>query len=59
MRRATGTRRLFATSWRVLARAEGLRPFEPDEALKFYGRETHTTELLRRLSENRFIAVGE
>src|SRR5437763_5187841 len=35
----------------------GLRPFEPDEALKFYGRETHTTELLRRLSENRFIAV--
>lgn len=35
----------------------GLRPFEPDEELKFYGRETHTTELLRRLSENRFIAV--
>lgn len=35
----------------------GLRPFEPDEALKFYGRETHTAELLRRLSENRFIAV--
>jgi hypothetical protein len=35
----------------------GLRPFEPDEALKFYGRETHTAELLRRLAENRFIAV--
>jgi formylglycine-generating enzyme required for sulfatase activity/energy-coupling factor transporter ATP-binding protein EcfA2 len=35
----------------------GLRTFEPDEALKFYGRETHTAELLRRLSENRFIAV--
>src|ERR1035441_5839304 len=35
----------------------GLRPFEPDEALKFHGRETHTAELLRRLSENRFIAV--
>src|ERR1035438_1751806 len=35
----------------------GLRPFEPDEAMKFYGRETHTVELLRRLSENRFIAV--
>lgn len=35
----------------------GLRPFEPDEALKFYGRETHTAELLRRLGENRFIAV--
>ena len=35
----------------------GLRPFEPDEAMKFYGRETHTTELLRLLSENRFIAV--
>ncbi|MSV29798.1 MAG: hypothetical protein EXQ52_13790 [Bryobacterales bacterium] len=35
----------------------GLRTFEPDEALKFHGRETHTAELLRRLSENRFIAV--
>ena len=35
----------------------GLRPFEPDEALKFHGRETHTAELLRRLSQNRFIAV--
>src|SRR6266852_1179846 len=35
----------------------GLRPFEPDEAMKFYGREIHTAELLRRLSENRFIAV--
>ena len=35
----------------------GLRPFEPDEALKFYGRETNTADLLRRLSENRFIAV--
>jgi formylglycine-generating enzyme required for sulfatase activity/energy-coupling factor transporter ATP-binding protein EcfA2 len=35
----------------------GLRPFEPDEALKFHGRETHIAELLRRLSENRFIAV--
>lgn len=35
----------------------GLRPFKPDEALKFHGRETHTAELLRRLSENRFIAV--
>src|SRR6266852_3924497 len=35
----------------------GLRPFEPDEAIKFYGREIHTAELLRRLSENRFIAV--
>src|SRR5271170_2929926 len=35
----------------------GLRPFEPDDAIKFYGRETHTAELLRRLSENRFIAV--
>src|SRR3954468_4437216 len=35
----------------------GLRPFEPDEELKFYGRETHTAELLRRLAENHFIAV--
>jgi energy-coupling factor transporter ATP-binding protein EcfA2 len=35
----------------------GLRPFQPDEAVKFYGRETHTAELLRRLAENRFLAV--
>src|ERR1019366_8505411 len=35
----------------------GLRPFQPDEALKFHGRETHAAELLRRLSENRFLAV--
>ena len=35
----------------------GLRPFEPDEALKFYGRETHTAELLRRLALNPLIAV--
>lgn len=35
----------------------GLRPFEPDEAMKFHGRETATADLLRRLSENRFIAV--
>jgi TPR repeat protein len=35
----------------------GLRPFELDEALQFYGRESHTAELLRRLSENRFLGV--
>ena len=35
----------------------GLRPFDFDEALLFHGRETHTAELLRRLSENRFLAV--
>jgi formylglycine-generating enzyme required for sulfatase activity len=35
----------------------GLRPFEPDEAVKFYGRETHTTDLLQRLAENPFLAV--
>jgi WD40 repeat protein len=35
----------------------GLRSFEPDEDLKFFGRETNTAELLRRLSENRFVAV--
>ncbi|HEY6344843.1 MAG TPA: AAA family ATPase [Bryobacteraceae bacterium] len=35
----------------------GLRPFQPEEALKFHGRETHTAELLRRLAESRFVAV--
>ena len=35
----------------------GLRPFEPEEAIKFYGREAATAELLRRLTENRFTAV--
>jgi len=30
---------------------------EPHEALKFYGRETHTAELLRNLAQNSFIAV--
>ena len=35
----------------------GLRPFETDEAALFFGRETHTTELLRRLAEQRFLAV--
>jgi hypothetical protein len=35
----------------------GLRAFEVDESLLFFGRETHTEELLRRLSESRFLAV--
>ncbi len=35
----------------------GLRTFEPDESLLFFGREQHTDELLRRLSANRFLAV--
>src|SRR5690242_19915531 len=35
----------------------GLRPFEADEAFLFYGRKTHTEELLRRLGTNRFLAV--
>jgi len=32
----------------------GCGPFEPHEALKFYGRETHTAELLRNLAQNSF-----
>jgi formylglycine-generating enzyme required for sulfatase activity/energy-coupling factor transporter ATP-binding protein EcfA2 len=35
----------------------GLRPFETKEAVLFFGRETHTAELLRRLAEQRFLAV--
>jgi hypothetical protein len=35
----------------------GLRPFEADEAFLFYGRKSHTEELLRRLATNRFLAV--
>jgi len=35
----------------------GLRPFEADQSLLFFGREQHTEELLRRLSANRFLAV--
>ena len=35
----------------------GLRPFETNEAVLFFGRETHTTELLRRLADQRFLAV--
>ncbi|MBV9248935.1 MAG: ATP-binding protein, partial [Acetobacteraceae bacterium] len=35
----------------------GLRPFYSDEAHLFFGREEQTDELLRRLHENRFLAV--
>ena len=35
----------------------GLRPFEADESHLFFGRETATDELLRKLRTNRFIAV--
>ncbi len=35
----------------------GLRAFESHESFLFFGRETHTEELLRRLSRNRFLAV--
>jgi len=35
----------------------GLRPFEADESHLFFGRETATDELLRKLRNNRFIAV--
>lgn len=35
----------------------GLRPFRPDENILFFGREEQTDELLRRLADNRFLAV--
>ncbi len=35
----------------------GLRPFEAEEALLFFGREEQTDELLRRLEDTRFLAV--
>ncbi|HEY6138006.1 MAG TPA: tetratricopeptide repeat protein [Thermoanaerobaculia bacterium] len=35
----------------------GLRPFEPDEDHFFFGRETHTDELQRRLRSHRFLSV--
>jgi hypothetical protein len=41
----------------VLAPFPGLRPYEPDEAHLFFGREQQVLELLRRLRVNRFLAV--
>jgi WD40 repeat protein len=35
----------------------GLRPFEPDENHLFFGRDGQSDELLRRLGQNRFLAV--
>ena len=35
----------------------GLRPFEPDEDHLFFGRETATDDLLRKLRTTRFLAV--
>jgi len=35
----------------------GLRSFETEEAMLFFGREAQTAELLRRLSESRFLAI--
>jgi predicted nucleic acid-binding Zn-ribbon protein/energy-coupling factor transporter ATP-binding protein EcfA2 len=35
----------------------GLRAFGTEESILFFGRETHTAELLRRLSESRFLAI--
>jgi formylglycine-generating enzyme required for sulfatase activity len=35
----------------------GLRSFEANESLLFHGRGRHTEELLRRLAQNRFLAV--
>lgn len=35
----------------------GLRPFEPDEAHLFFGRDEQIDELLRRLSRHRFLAI--
>src|SRR4051794_10839578 len=56
-----GGNRLPATELAPLPKVDlpypGLRPFEPDEAFLFYGRNTHTDELLRRLATNRFLAV--
>src|SRR5260370_27315084 len=35
----------------------GLRPFDAEDALLFFGRDTQTDELLRRLDDTRFLAV--
>lgn len=35
----------------------GLRPFETSEAALFFGREAHTSDLVRRLEQNCFLAV--
>jgi energy-coupling factor transporter ATP-binding protein EcfA2 len=35
----------------------GLRSFEAEESLLFFGREAHIDELLERLGDNRFVAV--
>src|SRR5580704_10333168 len=35
----------------------GLRPFDVEDALLFFGREEQTDELLRRLDDTRFLAV--
>src|SRR5215213_8435709 len=35
----------------------GLRPFESDESLLFFGRRDQTVELLQRLHEHHFVAV--
>jgi len=35
----------------------GLRPFTSDEDYLFFGREDHSNELLRRLRQNRFVAI--
>jgi hypothetical protein len=35
----------------------GLRPFETREAVLFFGREQHTSALVRRLEQNGFVAV--
>jgi hypothetical protein len=35
----------------------GLRPFEVEDALLFFGREEQTDELLRHLEDTRFLAV--
>ena len=35
----------------------GLRPFEEDDALPFFGREEQTDGLLRRLDDTRFLGV--
>jgi ABC-type phosphate/phosphonate transport system ATPase subunit len=35
----------------------GLRPFQKEEARLFFGRETHISEILRKLNTYRFVSV--
>ena len=48
---------LFSSTGPIPAPFPGLRAFDVDEALLFYGRERHVVDLLDRLSDSRFVAV--